>query len=285
MNRKVAIVTDSTAYISESVRNQHSIKMVPLNVIFGETSYQEELDITTDEFYEKMKSADELPKTSQPAIGQFVTLFEQLADEGYEQVVTIHLSMKISGTFQSAISAGEMVDRIDVFGFDTEISCAPQAYYVLEAAKLAEAGADAKEIIEKLTYMKKTSRAYFMVDDLNHLHRGGRLSGAQLVVGNLLKIKPILHFEEGSIVPFEKVRTEKKALARIVDLLAEDVSKGGSFYATVIHAHRLDGAEALAATIQERFPDVKVDISFFGPVIGTHLGAGSLGLSWQKQYT
>lgn len=285
MSKKVAIVTDSTAYIPVEIRKDLQIEMIPLNVIFGEKSYQEEWDITTDEFYEKMKTATELPKTSQPAIGQFVELFEQLSVKGFEQVVTIHLSSQISGTYQSALSAGEMVEGIDVFGFDTEVSCAPQAYYVLEAAKAAKAGADADEILEKLAFMKKTAKAYFMVDDLNHLHRGGRLSGAQLVVGNLLKIKPILHFEEGKIVPFEKVRTEKKALARLLDLLEQDVAQGGSYYATVIHANRLDGAEPLAKTIQERFPDVKVDISFFGPVIGTHLGAGSLGLSWQKQFT
>ncbi|MFC0559278.1 DegV family protein [Halalkalibacter alkalisediminis] len=285
MNKKVAIVTDSTAYIPVEIRKDLQIEMVPLNVIFGEESFQEELDLTTDQFYKKMETAEELPKTSQPAIGQFVELFEQLAKKGYEQVVTIHLSSQISGTYQSALSAGDMVEGIEVFGFDTEVSCAPQAYYVLEAARSAEAGADANEILEKLAFMKKTAKAYFMVDNLNHLHRGGRLSGAQLVVGSLLKIKPILHFEEGSIVPFEKVRTEKKALARLLELLEQDVSQGGNYYATVIHANRLDGAEQLAQTINERFPHVEVDISYFGPVIGTHLGAGSLGLSWQKQYT
>lgn len=285
MSKKVAIVTDSTAYIPVEIRKERQIEMVPLNVIFGEESFQEEIDLTTEQFYEKMKNTEELPKTSQPAIGQFVELFEQLAEKGYEQIVTIHLSSKISGTYQSALSAGEMVEGIDVFGFDTEVSCSPQAYYVYEAARAAEAGANATEILEKLNFMKKTAKAYFMVDNLNHLHRGGRLSGAQLVVGNLLKIKPILHFEEGSIVPFEKVRTEKKALARLLELLEQDVSQGGSYYATVIHANRLDGAEQLVQTIKERFPEVEVDISFFGPVIGTHLGAGSLGLSWQKQYT
>jgi DegV family protein with EDD domain len=131
--------------------------------------------------------------------------------------------------------------------------------------------------------MKETSRAYFMVDDLNHLRRGGRLSAAQLVVGNLLKIKPILHVEDGSIVPFEKVRTEKKALTRILSLLEQDVQEGKEYIVTVIHANRLDAAEQLAETIKERFSNVTVDISYFGPVIGTHLGAGSLGVSWQKQ--
>ncbi|MDT8858796.1 DegV family protein [Alkalihalobacillus sp. MEB130] len=283
MNKSVAVVTDSTAYLSENIRKELSIEMVPLNVVFGEKSYEEEVDLTTDQFYKEMKTAEQLPTTSQPAIGDFVTLFEQLASKGYKQVVTIHLSSKISGTFQSAVSAGDMVEGIDVFGFDTEISCAPQSYYVLEAAKMANAGAGAEAILEKLTAMKETSRAYFMVDDLNHLHRGGRLSGAQLFVGNLLKIKPILHFEEGSIVPFEKVRTEKKALSRMLSLLEEDVNKGGDFIATAIHADNLEGAKQLQATIQERFKTVDVNISYFGPVIGTHLGAGSLGLSWQKK--
>ncbi|GAE26505.1 DegV family protein [Halalkalibacter wakoensis JCM 9140] len=275
MNKSVAVVTDSTAYLPENIRTDLAIEMVPLNVVFGKESYREEVDLITDQFYQKMKSATELPTTSQPAIGEFVTLFEKLANEGYKQVVTIHLSSKISGTFQSAVSAGEMVEGIDVYGFDTEVSCSPQGYYVLKAARMANAGQDAEAIMEKLTAMKETAKAYFMVDNLNHLHRGGRLSGAQLLVGNLLKIKPILHFEEGSIVPFEKVRTEKKALSRILSLLEQDVSVGGKYIATVIHADNLSGAEQLQATIRETFENVEVDISYFGPVIGTHLGAGS----------
>jgi DegV family protein with EDD domain len=257
--------------------------MVPLNVVFDNTSYREEIDLSVGEFYQKMTTTSQLPTTSQPAIGEFVTLFEQLAKKGYKQVVTIHLSSKISGTYQSALTAGNMVEGIDVFGFDTEISCAPQGYYVIEAAKMAKDGARAEAIVDKLTTMKETSRAYFMVDDLNHLRRGGRLSAAQLVVGNLLKIKPILHVEDGSIVPFEKVRTEKKALTRILSLLEQDVQDGEEYIVTVIHANRLDAAEQLVETIKERFSNVTVDISYFGPVIGTHLGAGSLGVSWQKQ--
>ncbi len=283
MDKHVAIVTDSTAYLPKEVREQFAIQMVPLSVVFGEESFQEELDITTEDFYEKMMTTQKLPTTSQPAIGQFVDVFKKLAEDGYKEIITIHLSSNISGTYQSAMSAGEMVEGIDVYGFDTGISCSPQGYYVKEAANLAQENASVDDILDRLEEMRASSKAYFMVDDLNHLHRGGRLSGAQLIVGNLLKIKPILHFVEGSIVPFEKVRTEKKALSRIISLLEEDVQKGGSFVVTVIHANQLAGADQLAATIRERFANVTVDISYFGPVIGTHLGAGSLGVSWYKQ--
>ncbi|MBP3950046.1 DegV family protein [Bacillus suaedae] len=283
MERTVAVVTDSTAYLSEDVRRDLGIHMVPLNVVFGNESFQEETDLTTEEFYDKILEIEDLPTTSQPAIGQFVALFEQLVKDGIKQVIAIHLSSKISGTFQSALAAGEMVDGIELIGFDSEISCAPQGYFVLAAAKMANEGMSAEEIYSELRALQETSRAYFMVDDLNHLHRGGRLSAAQLIVGNLLKIKPILHFEEGQIVPFEKVRTEKKALARIKQLLEEDVNKGEPLSVTVIHANRPDGAEDLAKSIRDSFSNVTVSISYFGPVIGTHLGAGSLGVSWNKQ--
>lgn len=283
MNKNVAIVTDSTAYLPKEIRERLAIHMVPLSVVFGEESYQEEIDISTEQFYDKMLTAEKLPTTSQPATGQFVELFTKLSEAGYKQIITIHLSSKISGTYQSAISAGEMVEGVDVYGFDTEITCSPQGFFIQEAAKMALEGVGVDDIFARLEEMKTSLKAYFMVDDLHHLHRGGRLSGGQLVIGNLLKIKPILHVEKGSIVPFEKVRTEKKALARILSLLEKDVQHGGAFLVTVIHAKKLDVAEQLAATIRERFSNVNVDVSYFGPVIGTHLGAGSLAVSWYKQ--
>jgi DegV family protein with EDD domain len=279
---KVAIVTDSTAYLAPAVRDELSIEMVPLNVVIGEDSYQEEVDLTTSEFYKLLKETENLPTTSQPAIGHFVETFEKLKAQGYEEIVTIHLSSKISGTYQSAMSAASMVEGIRVEGFDSEISCSPQGFYVLEAAKLAKEGADATAILARLNEMKTSQKAYFMVDSLQHLHRGGRMNAAQLVVGNLLKIKPILHFVEGSIVPFEKVRTEKKAVARICQLLEDDVTTGGAYEVTVIHANRLQSAETIANDIKSKFDNVNVGISHFGPVIGTHLGEGSLGVGWYK---
>lgn len=279
MNR-TAIVTDSTAYLSEAWVKENQVNVIPLNVVIGNESYQEMVDLKTDAFYREMSATEKLPTTSQPAIGDFITLFESLAAKGYEEVVTIHLSAQISGTYQSALSAAEMVEGIKVLGFDSEISCAPQGYFVQEAVKLADAGKSAQDIVHALKDFKQSVRAYFMVDDLNHLHRGGRLSGAQRIVGNMLKIKPILHFDEGKIVPFEKVRTEKRALSRIFDLLNEDADQRNLTQITVIHANRVEKAEELVSSLKQQHPSVEISVSFFGPVIGTHLGEGSIGIGW-----
>ncbi|MFE7060643.1 DegV family protein [Sutcliffiella sp. NPDC057660] len=279
---KTAIVTDSTAYIPAEIRAKHHIHMIPLNVIFGNESYQEEVEIKVDQFYDEVKSKKELPSTSQPAIGEFVKLFEKLSVE-YDAVVSIHLSSGISGTFQGAVAAGDMVDNIEVHAFDSEISCMIQGFYVLEAAEMAAEGKGPEEIIARLSEMKKSDRAYFMVDDLSHLQRGGRLSSAQALVGSLLQVKPLLHFVDTKIVPFEKIRTRKKALKRIYDLFDEDASLGVPMRAVVIHANRDAEAEEMKKELEEKYPHVEFYLSYFGPVIGTHLGEGAMGLGWYNR--
>lgn len=279
---KTAVVTDSTAYIPKELREKCNIHMIPLNVIFGNEVYQEEIDMTWSQFYEEVR-VKELPKTSQPPIGQFVELFERLASEGYEAVLSIHLSSGISGTYQGAVTAGTMVKGIKVFPFDSEISCMVQGFYALEAAGLASDGEDAEAILSRLEELKKSARAYFMVDDLAHLQRGGRLSSAQAFIGSLLQVKPLLHFVDKVIVPFEKIRTRRKAMKRIVDLLDKDALSGGVWRAVIIHANREQEAEEWREELAKLYPNVEFSISYFGAVIGTHLGEGAMGLGWMKK--
>ena len=276
---KVAVMTDSTAYISPEIRQQMDIEMVPLNVVLGEKSYQEEIDLPANEFYRLARNERELPKTSQPSIGLITEKLENLAEE-YDAVISIHLSSGISGTYQAMLAAGNMVEGIDVHVFDSEISCMPQGFYALEAAEMAKDGNDPDAIIARLTEMKESMRAYFLVDDLTHLHRGGRLNGAQALVGSMLQVKPLLHFVDTKIVPFEKIRTQKKAIKRMVALFAEDASTGVPLRAVVIHANRPNEANLLKDELENLFPNVEISISYFGAVIGTHLGEGALGLGW-----
>lgn len=279
---KTAVVTDSTAYIPKDVREKLNIHMIPLSVIFGNESYEEEIDINATDFYEEVKTQDKLPTTSQPSVGQFVTLFSKLAEQ-YDAVVSIHLSSGISGTYQGAVSAGEMVENIEVATFDSEISCMAQGFYVMEAAEMAQAGKGPTEIIARLNEMKQSLRAYFMVDDLSHLQRGGRLSSAQAIIGSLLQVKPLLHFDNKLIVPFEKIRTRKKAMNRVAELLSEDANSGDAYKAVIIHANRPDEANNWKEELAAKFPNVDFSISYFGPVIGTHLGEGAMGLTWVKK--
>ncbi|MFS0787770.1 DegV family protein [Shouchella sp. 1P09AA] len=277
---KTAVITDTTAYLQKETIEALQIHTIPLSVNFSDGSFREGIDLTTEEFYQKLAEEEALPTTSQPAIGEFIELFDRLEQEGYTDVVCIHLSAKISGTLQTALSAGEMKENLTVYGFDSKISCSPQGFYVRSAAKLALEGSSGSDIIQYLTTQQEQVRAYFMVHDLNHLRRGGRLSGAQAVFGSLLQIKPILHFEDGQIMPFEKVRTEKKALNRILDLLFADLQKGNVSEIAVIHANRPEGADMLKEKIHSAYPHADIEISYFGPVIGTHLGPSSLGIGW-----
>ncbi|MEH7504215.1 DegV family protein [Neobacillus drentensis] len=278
---KTAVVTDSTAYIPKDLRDKWNIHMIPLNVIFGNEVYQEEIDITWSQFYEEVQTK-ELPTTSQPPIGHFVELFESLSKD-YDAVICVHLSSGISGTFQGAVTASTMVDGIAVYPFDSEISCMVQGFYAIETAKLASRGEDVTSIMARLAELKQTARAYFMVDDLSHLQRGGRLSSAQAFIGSILQIKPLLHFDNKVIVPFEKIRTRKKAMKRMVDLLGEDGSNGSEYQAVIIHANREEEAKEWRRELAEMYPNVEFSIGYFGAVIGTHLGEGAMGLGWMKK--
>lgn len=280
---KTAVITDSTSYIDDAIRKEKNIVMIPLNVIFGEESFLEEIELTAEQFYEKMRGAEELPKTSQPAIGEFVQLYEELRESQYTDIIVVTLSSGISGTFQAAQTAATMVENVNVYVFDSEISCSAQAFFVLEAAEMAIDGKDGKAIVARLDEIKqKGMEAFFVVDDLTNLRLGGRLSGAQAFFGGLLQIKPVLEFKDGGIVPFEKIRTRKKALARLRELFHNDVQDGEKVNATVIHANRPDDATEIKQELEKKYDNVTVDISYFGPVIGTHLGEGAVGLTWYK---
>ncbi|AIU75596.1 DegV family protein [Bacillus amyloliquefaciens] len=277
---KIAVVTDSTAYIPKEMREEHHIHMIPLQVVFGEKTFREETELDWRSFYKEVKNHDELPTTSQPSFGELIALYEELG-KTYDAVISIHLSSGISGTYNSAASANTMVDHIKVYPFDSEISCLAQGFYALKAAQLIKDGVDSpEEIIKELEEMKKTVRAYFMVDDLSHLQRGGRLSSAQAFIGGLLKVKPILHFDNKVIVPFEKIRTRKKAITRIFELFGEDASKGIPMRAAVIHANREEEAADIIQELSGKYPHVEFYNSYFGAVIGTHLGEGAIGIGW-----
>lgn len=256
--------------------------MVPLSVVFEDVSYREEIDITTGEFYEKMRECDELPTTSQPPVGVILKTFEELS-KNYDVVISIHLSSEISGTYQAVVSASEMVKDIKIYPFDSELSAMAQGLYVLEAAEMALKDKNPTEIISRLNEMKSNIRAYFMVNDLTNLQRGGRLSNAQALIGSLLNIKPVLHFVDKVIVPFEKIRTRKKALNRIIGMLEKDADSNQVKKVVFIHGNDEASAIELRDDFQKKYPETETLISYFGPVIGTHLGEGAIGVTWCKR--
>ncbi|MER2109509.1 MAG: DegV family protein [Desemzia incerta] len=281
---KIAVVTDSTAYLTTEQYNDNQIYRLPLSVIVNGEALKEEIDVTNETYFDLMRQSEKLPTSSQPTLGDIEELFTELSTD-YDAIISIHLSSKISGTYQSVASLGQRMEDIAVYPYDSGLSCTAQGYFVLEAARLVQQGATVQEIFEHFDRMQQSLKAYFVVDDLKNLVRGGRLSNGAASIGTLLKIKPILHFDEKQIVVFEKIRTHKKALKRIEDLLGEDIKKGYPIVSTIIHANAEEKALIWKKSLESLYPEVTFNLSYFGPVIGTHLGEGALGMTWVKDFT
>lgn len=281
---KIAVVTDSTAYLTEKQYKDNHIYQLPLSVIVNGEALKEEIDVTSEQYFDLIRDNDKLPTSSQPTIGDIESLFTKLSKE-YDAIISVHLSSKISGTYQSIASVGQYMEGIQVYPYDSGLSCAAQGYFALEAVRLVQEGASVQEIFQHFDHMQQSLKAYFVVDDLKNLVRGGRLSSSAASIGTLLKIKPILHFEDKQIVVFEKIRTHKKALKRIEDLLGNDVAKGYPIVSTIIHANAEDKALIWKEQLEALYPDVTFHMSYFGPVIGTHLGEGALGMTWVEDFS
>lgn len=276
---KIALVTDSTSYLPVEILKKYNVSVIPLNVVFETETYREGIEMTTEEFYEKVRSEEKLPTTSQPSIGELVNLYEDLSKD-HDAIISIHISKALSGTYEASKAAGKMVENVEVYSVDAAITTIPQGFLVMEAGEMIQQEIAPEDIVTRLIQLSKNMHAYFMVADLGHLQRGGRLSGAQKVIGSLLNIKPVLYITDGEIRPFEKIRSKNKALKRILDLLEKDAMSKSIQKVAFIHANNESGALELQKKFQDKHPTIETYVSYFGPVIGTHLGEGSLGAAW-----
>lgn len=282
---KIAIVTDSTSYLPKESIERYNIKIVPIPVIIDGKTYREGIDITTEEFYRKLEESQELPSTSQPALGEMVEMYTKIGNEGYDAIISIHLASTISGFVNNLKTVSEMVTNTKVIPYDSQITVMLMGHLVIEAAKMAEAGADYDEILTRLDALRATMNEVFIVNDLKNLVKGGRLSNASAVIGSVLNIKPLLTFDDDTheIVAYDKVRSIKKAYSKAIEAFEEDKENSDFTYRLiVIHANDPEEAKKWASEIHEQFPDEKIDISYFGPVIGTHLGEKAIALAWIK---
>ena len=276
---KIAVLTDSTSYLSQTLIDKYNIKVAPLSVTFdsGE-NYVENASISTDEFYERMKTSATIPTTSQPAIGDFLENFEQLREEGYTDVICVFLSSGISGCYQTATQAGEMVSDINVHTFDSKLAAMVEGGYVLKAIEMIEQGYEPKAIIEALHAIREVTGAVLMVDDLKNLQKSGRITGAQAWIGT--KMKPVLKFEDGKIVPDEKVRTKKRALRKMVEKVINEVKNLDEVTLFVIEGDIPEDSDWIQQELETNYPQYNIYRSSFGPVIAAHLGSGGIGLGY-----
>lgn len=273
----IKIVTDSTAYLSESTVHQHDIRVVPLYVHFGEEAFREGVQLSNEEFYTRLKKAPTLPTTSQPSAGEFHKVFKELADAGHE-IVTLTISEKLSGTWNSAMAAKDMLPQANISVVDT-MSTAVGLRLIVEAAiEAASAGATRQEIVAEIEELRKKVYFVFVVDTLEYLAKGGRIGNARAFLGTLLKVKPILFLQDGAIEPLEQVRSKRKAITRLLELFEErlDIS-GPQAKVAVTHALVPQEAQTLREELTQRLGCAQLEISSLGPVIGTHTGPGAIG--------
>jgi DegV family protein with EDD domain len=277
---KVKIVTDSTADIPKSLAEELNIMVVPLKVIFSEKeSYEDGVTLNSDEFYEKLSIAEAIPTTSQPTPFQFEEVYRELIKKGESDIISIHISSKLSGTYQAAtIAKGTLEDDINLHVINSKQASYGIGLIVVELANLAKQGKTLEECLSRLDELLAETKIFFLVDTLEYLQKNGRIGRASALLGSLLKIKPILSLnEDGEVYPFEKVRGQKKAVNRIIELMKEEYG-GGPIHVGVSHAVN----EALANELLERTTrelDVKSEVlSTIGSVVGTHVGPGAVGL-------
>ncbi|MDI6870302.1 MAG: DegV family protein [Bacillota bacterium] len=273
----VKLVTDSTADLPEALVRRYGLTVVPLHVHFGEEDYRDGVDIWASEFYYKLETSGVLPHTSQPSPGDFLQVYEPLTADGSE-VVSIHLSRALSGTCQSAEMAAEMLGRPAVTVVDSASASLGVGLVVLEAARRVEEGASREQVAEAARRASRRLVLFFVVDTLEYLQKNGRIGRATAFLGSLLNIKPLLTLEDGIVTPVEKARGKNKALSRIFDLLHERVGRKPARFA-VVHADRPEEAINLVERVKGEFaclePPLVGDI---GPVIGSHVGPGTLGI-------
>lgn len=281
---KLAVVTDSSAYLPEHLQGNPNLYIIPIPVVLDGKSYNEGVDIEADEYYSLLKNSKEFPTTSQPVLGEVMDLYESLVKKGYDTILSIHLSGGISGFISTLFGIKDEIEGATVIPYDSLITSMPMGHMVEAALQMNQAGKTIEEIVAHLDVIRDNTYAYLIVDDLNNLVRGGRLTNGAALIGGLLKIKPILTFQEGKIVLFEKIRSSKKAFNRAEDIIGQRIQEiGKPVKLYVIHANNLAVAQEEKAKLQEKYPDFEIEIGHFGPVIGTHLGEKAIGLAISAQ--
>lgn len=277
-------MTDSTADISREVADRLGIVVIPLTVHFEDKSYLDRIDISNQEFYKHLKTCKVLPTTSQISPGVFLETYQRLADEGFEEIISVHLAKTLSGTVDSARIASQMVsDKIKVTVVDSLTATMGLGNFVTYLAKLISENAPMTKIQQALIEVPQKTSLYFLLDSLDNLEKGGRIGKASYLLGSILNIKPILRLEEGVIEGYDKVRgsKENKALIRLADIVAQKIDPSKKLYASFGYNDRRESGEQLKKLLQER--GIETDEASWqeiGSVVSCHIGLGAVGIAF-----
>ncbi len=275
--RKIAVVTDSTAYIPRPLLEDNDIHVIPVVLVMGSQTWRDGVDIEPPAFYELLRTSSDFPTTSQPNVSTFEQLFVELAKEA-DGIVTLVVTSKLSGTYDSAMAAAANLPHIPIEVIDSLGVSMTLGFPVLAAAKAAAAGGDLQTVADAAQAVMDKTHLYFVVDTLEYLRRGGRIGAAAWLLGSALNLKPILTFKDGAIVPLTKVRTRKKAMEMLYRILDEHLAGEDKVHMAVINVAAPEEAAALRDRLLARFHPVEMVETECSPAIGAHAGPGTVGV-------
>ena len=273
----IRIITDSTCEAPDALLHHPAVSVVPLSVVFGQTALRDGIDITREEFWRRLPTADPLPSTSQVTPADFLALFQQFTAAG-DEIVAVTISAKLSGTYDSAISARKSLPSAPIDVIDSRSTSVGLGLMLQEAVTMADAGASRDEIVAKLARMREQIHIIFVVETLEYLQRGGRIGKAQAFVGTLLKFKPLLAIVDGEIVPVTRVRSRAKALEAMQETLLQQVpQRGPQVRLALTQAMAPEDAKTVGAALATSFGTAQIFTAALGPVLGVHVGPGTIG--------
>jgi len=282
----VKIVTDSSANLPHDLRQKLDITVMPLKAIFGTTEYRDEVDLTNEQFYNMLPTAKHHPTTSQPSAGEFAELYKPILEAGKE-IVSLHLPSKLSGTYASACAAKVELEQqfkkaLPLTIVDTPWLSMALGLVCIVAAQAAAAGKSRDQILATVNEIIPKLNLIFVLDTLEYLRRGGRIGGAQAMIGTLLNFKPLLEIKNGQVQPLERTRSRARALQRLIEIM-EQRTDGKPVYAGVLHAQSKQDAAALENEVRSKFQCKELYIAEIGAVLGVHTGPNAIGLAFYKE--
>ncbi|WP_350344186.1 DegV family protein [Proteinivorax tanatarense] len=278
---KIKFVVDSTCDIPEETIEKYDIDVLPLEINWGEQVYKDGVQLTKEEFLKKLAESDTIPKTSQPSVGEFAKVYEKAFKDGYEKIISVHITSGFSGTYQGAEAAAKMVDSKNIAVIDSFTATMGAGWLVFEAIELMEAGTSFEEIIDKLEAKRENSKVIIYLDTLEYAIKGGRISKLKGIVGSLFNIKPIIYFENKVVKEFSKSRGKNKALQSMVNCMEELFSIDSQKEVKVAMAYGTDrkNAEKVMEKIKEKYNVTESMIYQIGSAVAVHGGPGLLAIS------
>jgi DegV family protein with EDD domain len=275
---KTGYVIDSTIDLPEEILKKYSVRVVPLKVIWGSSEYLDKKTITADEFFANLEKTDLLPRSSSPSAGEFLRVYKEMMERGYDNVISLHLSSKLSGTCQAAKVAASMSGG-KVRVFDSRSISLGTGFILLEIIKIVQRNGSMKEIEDLLGEKNPAPDIYFVVEDLNYLYKGGRIGKAKKILGTLLDIKPLLRMQNGEITVADKIIGGKKVTAHMEKILKNwKDNKKDIKYVGIIYSNSKEKIQPIISLCKKYFPSIEPMITQASPVVGCHIGQGLIAV-------